>query len=434
MKTIEQRGLAPVRSVLDNGVRVIAKHAGATPAVTLHAAFDAGTVFDPPSEPGIAHFVSRTIDRGTPRLAAEEIAERLENRGVALAITVNRHMLSLVCTCLVEDLDPILATLADVVTQPEFPDPEVETRRGEIITMIRQDEDNPAALAGEGLFSLLYGDVHPYGRRPRGSVEHVERVTRASLQTFHAARFRPGSLALVMVGDLEPARAIESASRAFSSSKAAPSAEPVFPPVPPSRERRMRVIPMMNKAQADISYGFTTILRSDPVYYAYWLMNNILGEYSMGGRLGDSIRERQGMAYYVFSALDANVVPGPLLIRAGVNPANVDRALASIDEEITRMATEGPTDREVAESRQYLIGSMPRRLETNVGIANFLQMVEFFDLGMDFDVRVPDLLGRVTRDEVHAAARAVLDPSKAAIVVAGPYSGRPSASGERTRT
>ena len=59
--------------------------------------------------------------------------------------------------------------------------------------------------------------------------------------------------------------------------------------------------PMMNKAQADIAYGFTTILRSDPAFYAYWLMNNILGEYSIGGRLGDSIRERQGMAYYVFS-------------------------------------------------------------------------------------------------------------------------------------
>jgi zinc protease len=332
-------------------------------------------------------------------------------------------VLSLVCTCLVEDLDAILATLADVVTQPVFPDPEVETRRGEIITMIRQDEDNPAALAGEGLFALLYGDVHPYGRRPRGSVERVERISRGTLHAFHAARFRPGALSLVMVGDVEPARAIESASRAFSAWTAPPPAAPVFPPVPPARERRVRVIPMMNKAQADIAYGFTTILRSDPAYDAYWLMNNILGEYSLGGRLGDRIRERQGMAYYVFSALDANVVPGPLLIRAGVNPANVDRALASIDEEITRMAKDGPTDREVAESRQFLVGSMPRRLETNVGIANFLQMVEFFDLGMDFDVRVPDLLGRVTRDEVHAAARAVLDPSKAAVVVAGPYAG-----------
>jgi zinc protease len=78
------------------------------------------------------------------------------------------------------------------------------------------------------------------------------------------------------------------------------------------------------------------------------------------------------------------------------------------------------------ESRQYLIGSMPRRLETNVGIANFLQMVEFFGLGMDYDLQVPDLLSRVTRDDVHAAARAVLDPSKAGVAIAGPYSGTPN--------
>jgi len=423
MTTLEQRGLAPVRSVLDNGVRVIAKHSGATPAVTVHATFEAGTIFDPPPEPGVSHFVSRTIDRGTASHTADDIAEQLDFRGVSLAIAVNRHALSLVCTCLVEDLDPILATLADIVKHPAFHQREVETRRGEIVTMIRQDEDNPAAMAAEGLLSLLYGPVHPYGRRPRGTVETVERISRSSIQAFHTARFAPDTLSLVIVGDLDPKQGIESADRAFAGWKGAATGRPQFPAIEPPSERRMRVIPMMNKAQADIAYGFTTITRSDPAFSAYWLMNNILGEYSIGGRLGDSIRERQGMAYYVFSALDANVIPGPLLIRAGVNPANVDRALASIDEEIARMAAEGPTDRELAESRQFLIGSLPRRLETNVGIANFLQTVEFFDLGMDYDVRVPDLLARVTRDDVHAAARAILNPARAAVVIAGPYTG-----------
>jgi len=425
MTTVTHTGLAPVRAVLDNGAVVIAKQSIATPAVTLHASFDAGTIFDPPDHGGVSHFVSRTIDRGTLRHHADHIAEELENRGVSLAITVNRHALSLVCTCLVEDLGTILAVLADVVMHPAFPDPEVETRRSEIITMIRQDEDNPATMASEGLMTLLYGDAHPYGRRPRGTVASVEHIVRGSLQQFHAARFRPGALSLVMVGDVEPVRAIASAQRAFADWKADAAAEPTFPATPAARERRVRVVPMMNKAQADISYGFTTILRSDPAFYAYWLMNNILGEYSIGGRLGDSIRERQGMAYYAFSAFDANVVPGPLIIRAGVNPANVDRTIASIDQEIARMASDGPTDQELAESRQYLIGSMPRRLETNVGIANFLQMVEFFGLGMDYDARVADLLRAVTRDEAHAAARAALDPSKAAVVVAGPYSGHP---------
>jgi zinc protease len=182
-------------------------------------------------------------------------------------------------------------------------------------------------------------------------------------------------------------------------------------------------MPMMNKAQADVAYGFTTILRSDPRYYAYWLMNNILGQYSLGGRLGESIRERQGMAYYAFSSLDANVIPGPLIIRAGVNPANVERAVASIDRELATLAVEGPTDKELAESKQYLIGSMPRNLETNIGIASFLQTAEFFGLGLDYDQRLPSLVRSVTRDEVHAASRDTLDPSKASIAVAGPYDG-----------
>jgi zinc protease len=152
-------------------------------------------------------------------------------------------------------------------------------------------------------------------------------------------------------------------------------------------------------------------------------MNNILGQYSIGGRLGDSIRERQGMAYYVFSSLDANVIPGPLVIRAGVNPANVERAVSSIDGELTRFVAEGPTDRELSESKQYLIGSMPRTLETNIGIANFLQTIEFFGLGLDYDRRVPGLLQALTKEDVHAAARAALDPQRATIVVAGPYAG-----------
>lgn len=423
------RGLAPVRTVLANGVTVIAKASPATPAVTLHASIQAGSIFDPPSREGLAHFVSRVIDRGTTSRSAHELAEALDSRGVSLTTSVNRHAVSLVCTCLVEDFDLILALLADVVMHPTFPRHEVETRRGEIITLIRQDEDNPATMATEGLMSALYGAGHPYGRHTRGTTRSVEQIDCASLQEFHASRFIPPALSLAIVGDLEPERVVDAARLSFGGWRAAqaPVSKPVIPAdlvaPAPATERRVRVVPMMNKAQADIAYGFTSVVRADPRYYAFWLMNNILGQYSIGGRLGDSIRERQGMAYYVFSALDANVIPGPLLVRAGVNPANVERAIASIDEELTSLAQDGPTDQEVTESKQYLIGSMPRTLETNAGIANYLQQEEFFGLGLDYDLRVPGLLDAVTRDEITAAARDVLDPARATIVVAGPYSG-----------
>ncbi|MSO29487.1 MAG: insulinase family protein [Acidobacteria bacterium] len=424
MTTATERGLAPLRQVLGNGMVVIAKHSPTTPAVTLHASFAAGSIFDPPGHPGLSHFVSRTIDRGTRTQTADQIAEELDSRGVSLGVTLNRHAMQIVCTCLVEHLQVMLGVLADIATRPIFPEAEVSSRRGEIITLIRQDEDNPSAVASEGLMAALYGKDHPYGRSPRGSVESVETIGRAALQGFHAERFRPAALSLVMVGDVTPESAVAAADAAFGSWKGAPPAPLVLPEAAPASERVVRVIQMMNKAQTDIGYGFTSVRRADPSYYAYWLMNNILGQYSLGGRLGDSIRERQGMAYYVFSGLDANVIPGPLMIRAGVSPANVERAVASIDEELTKLAAEGPTEKEVVESKQYLIGSMPRTLETNLGIATFLQTEEFFTLGLDYDLRMPGLLQAVTRDDIHEAARRTLHPSKASVVVAGPYTGQ----------
>src|SRR5262249_42617360 len=115
------------------------------------------------------------------------------------------------------------------------------------------------------------------------------------------------------------------------------------------------------------------------------------------------------------------LIEGPLIVRAGVNAANVNRAIESIDEEISLVGHDGVTTRELTESRQYLIGSLPRTLETNAGIAQFLQNAEFFHLGLDYDVRLAEKLGGITREHVQAFARRYLDPNRAAVVVAGPY-------------
>jgi len=415
-------GLAPTREVLANGVTVLTKRTSTTPAVTLIAHLRAGSVHDTAELPGLAHFVSKTIDRGTERYSADELAEQLDNRGVTLATAVTRHALSLACTCLVEDLDDVLGLLAEIATRPSFPVAEVDRRRGEIVTLIRQDEDNPAVVAVETLMSVVYGG-HPYGSRSKGTVASVERIDRQALQRFHAAYCVPKGLSLAVVGDIDPARAVDAVRSSFGDWKGADAVEVTGPPVAPLTGRHCRVIPMMNKAQTDIAYGFATIARDDASYYAYSLMNNILGQYSLGGRLGDSIREQQGMAYYVFSSLDANLMPGPLVIRAGVSPANVTKAVASIDTELQKLVDSGPTEQELQESKQYLIGSMPRTLETNMGIASYLQAVEFFRLGLDYDVRMPDLLRAVTPAHVHDAARRAIDPANATVVVAGPFEG-----------
>jgi zinc protease len=415
------RGLNPTRTVLENGAVVLTKPTTTMPAVAISLAVRAGSASDPEGAEGTTWLLSRVIDRGTATRSAAVIAEELDGRGVTLNITVTRHLFTLVCTCLSEDFEPVLWLLGDILMAPSLPEEEIATRKGEVITAIRQDEDNPAARASESLMALLYPGGHPYGRRTKGSIEIVEGLTRADLARQHAARFAPGELTAVVVGDVDATRAREVAAKVFGGWRTpAPSSAPL-PSVHPATRRQRVVIPMMNKSQADIAYGFTTITRRDPAYYALWLMNNVFGQYAIGGRLGDSIRERQGMAYYVSSALDANVAEGPLVIRAGVSPANVDRAVASIDEEVTNLVRDGLSQKELDDSRRYLIGSIPRALETNAAIANFLQTEEFFGLGLDYDARLADLLTAVTLDEANAAARRTLDPDRATVVIAGPY-------------
>lgn len=423
MIPVTTKGLSPVRHVLANGAAIIAKESHTTAAITITASFQAGNIYDPADRPGVAHFLSKVIDRGTETRPAEVIADELDGRGVTLNVSANRHVILLTCTCLSEDFRVVLELLSDISRRPTLPDEEVEKRRGEIITALRQDQDNPAVVAVENLMELLYGATHPYGRRSKGTIQTVEAIDRAALVQFHRARFSPGSLALVVVGDIEAPEAIDVAASAFGDWNL-PSTELMKLPDPPAiTSRQRRVLAMMNKAQADIAYGFTSVARQDPDYHAYWIMNNILGQYGLGGRLGDSIRERQGMAYYAFSSLDANVIKGPLMIRAGVSPANVDRAIRSIEEEIDKLAASGATSEELGDSKRYLIGSIPRMLETNSSIAAFLLTMEQFGLGLDYDVRLPDLLGAVTLDDVNNASRRVLSSSRGSVTVAGPYAG-----------
>jgi zinc protease len=414
------QGLSPVRAQLGNGAVVLLQETVMTPAVTISASFKAGSMFDPVDLPGVAYLTGRVIDRGTERRTAAMMADALDERGVSLRVSSNRQALTVSCTCLAEDFDDVLEIVADVVRNPTFPEREIETRRSEAVTILRQNEDNPGARAVDAVLELMYGRFHPYGRPSKGTALGVERVTRGDMVAFHAQRIRPGAMSLAIVGDVRLEHALDRATEVLDGWTAPPPAPATVAAPPPASARRQRTIAMPGKTQTDIAYGFTTVRRLDPRYYSYWMMNNVLGQFGLGGRLADNIRERQGMAYYAFSTLDPAAGEAPLLVRAGVDPANVDRAIAAIDHEVATLASTGPTAIELAETRAYLVGSIPRLLETNQSIAAFLQTSEEYGLGLDFDQRLPALLDTVTLEEIHAAAAEVLDPARAAVAVAGP--------------
>jgi zinc protease len=422
--------LKPTRVVLPNGITVIAKANHTSPTVSLLVGVRTGAYADPPEKDGTAALCARVLDRGTAKRTADVIADDLDGRGASLSVVAGRHQMALAATCLADDFEPVLTLVADVARHPGFPDKEIATRREQLITSIRQEEDNPATMAADAFAKALYGD-HPYARKVRGTIAGLEAIRRQDLVRFHQKGFDPPSMTVVVVGDFVEELALGAIAKLFGDwsplAKATGDKTSVIkvpdPAIP--GERRLVPVPMMNKAQADVVYGFLGVRRSDPEFPAISVMNNALGQYAIGGRLGDSIRERQGMAYYVFSALDASFGPGPFTIRAGVAGANVEKTIASIDQELDLVLSKGFTPQEIDESKSYMIGSLPRQLETNAAIASFLLNVETFGLGLDYDERLPGLIGAVTKEAADAAARRLLNPVTATIGVAGPWTPPP---------
>jgi zinc protease len=150
------------------------------------------------------------------------------------------------------------------------------------------------------------------------------------------------------------------------------------------------------------------------------MANSILGIFGLMGRLGDNVREKQGLAYYSFSQLAGGMGPGPWYVSAGVSPDNVQKAIASIREEVRRMVDEPVTDEELAENKDNFKGRLPIQLETNEGVAGSLSNMELYDLGLDYLRNYARIIDTITVEDVQAAARAYLNPDAYALAVAGP--------------
>jgi zinc protease len=177
---------------------------------------------------------------------------------------------------------------------------------------------------------------------------------------------------------------------------------------------------MPDKAQADLILGLPGPLRSAPDYLHASLMNTILGVFGMMGRIGQNVREEQGLAYYAYSTLHGDLGPSPWTASAGVAPEDVEQATASILAEIERIQTEPVTAEELADSKAYRTGSLPVSLETNSGLASVIIDMELYNLGLDYLQRFPNLINAITIEDVQTAAQKYLSTDQIAIAVAGP--------------
>jgi zinc protease len=158
-------------------------------------------------------------------------------------------------------------------------------------------------------------------------------------------------------------------------------------------------------------------MRANPDYYAVQVMNYILGAGGFGSRLMDKIREELGLVYHVGSSFSARKHAGPFTVSLQTKNASAVQALDETMQVIRRFTEEGPTDKEVEAAKSYLINSFPLRLVSNRDVASLLPVLEFYELGLDYPDRYPTIIGNITREQVHAAAKSYLHPDRMLQVV-----------------
>ncbi len=410
-----------LRRELPNGIVVLVRENFNARSVVMAGSLDAGAVFDPPGAYGLAALTASSLLRGTETRDFAAIHELLESNGASLSISAGLHTVGFSGKGLAEDLPMLMDLLSDALRHPSFATGQVERLRGEIVTGLKIREQDTRYMAARTFRELAYPASHPYSRQPEGRIDTVSAISREQMAAFRARHFGPTGMLIVIVGAVAAERAVAFVEEYFGDWTN--SEQPVLPLSPDGvmlDSARTQILAMPGKSQVDLVLGAPGPSRCAGDWQAATLSNAVLGVFGMYGRIGAEVREKRGLAYYSYSRVDGGMGPGPWRVIAGVNPANVERALDAIRDEIRRIVSEPVQESELADVKANFIGRLPLQLETIEGVAGSLLSMERYELGLDYLRRYPDLISAITPEAALAAVRHYLNPDVYALAIAGP--------------
>lgn len=408
------------RIELPNGIVVLARENFTSPSVVVEGKVRGGALQETREKAGLANFHNTVLTRGTAHHTFSELFEKVEGNGASLDVSCGGHTCSFGSKSLAEDLPMILGLLSEILREPTFPEEHVERVRGQILTGLQMRANDTRRMAGLVFKELAYPAEHPYSKSLEGYFDTVSALTRDDIVNFQQ-NIGPRGAIIVVVGALKAEEAVRLVDETFGDwENPAQPEPPLAPSAPPITEVRRRFVPLPGKTQADIVLGYPGPPRRAPDFQAARLANSILGMFGMMGRLGDSVREQQGLAYYSYSKLTGGLGPGSWRIIAGVAPDNVERAVESILVEIRRIVDEPVTAEELADNKSFFQGQLLLSLETNEGVAQSLMNIELFQLGLDYLRQYTAMINAITAEEMQAATRHYLSPDTYALAIAGP--------------
>jgi zinc protease len=398
---------------LENGVRVLLKRRTTVPLVCMLTVYQGGSRLDPPGGSGLSSLAHRAIVKGTASYSAEDVVRLIEGAGGNIESYANFDTSGVHVNVLSEHLDEVLPVYREVVRQPLFAAGDVEQQRTKLLEELTKRWDNPIQFAMDNLFRKAFGN-HPYAHPFAGDPAEVERLTDEDCRAWYRRVLQPENIVLCFVGDIAPEKTREIAERLYGDLRVggAPKPEVIASENPDSPGKHILTRKDIKQAVAMVGFLAPPMLTRDAL--ALEVLNGVLT--GLGGRLFVELRDKRSLGYMTGSSFSDLFDRSFFFGYANPGAEGVDEAIRVIQDELEKTARGGVTEEELERSKRWSTGTQLMQLQRNFAQAAAYGAYEVLGFGYDVVDRTPKLIGKITNEDVTAAAARVFRRDRAVIV------------------
>jgi zinc protease len=404
------------RDSLNSGLKVLSYETDRLPLIEMRWVTYAGSAYDPNGKEGLANLTSELLTRGTKNRTAVNISRELEFVAASLSNSTGYEYSTLHMRFLKKDFDLALDMLSDILLNSVFSDSEISKVKNEIIGDIKQNYDYPYNVGWEKFNQLLY-KTHPYAHPISGDTISVLNITRKDIVDFFNKYYTIDNGFVVIAGDFDKTDIENKINIKFSAMrKGNPDTQiPIFASGPFAPKPQGFYINQPELNQSYVFIGFPGIAETSPDYFPTRVMNFVLGGSPLTSRLGNGVRETEGLAYDVRSFFDRRLFGGAFV--ATTQTSNPKKAIGIILNEIKKMTETGAIEKELKDAKTFYIGNFPFNYDATREKVDLLQNMEIYHKGMDYPERFNGYIEKVTLNDINQAARKYLYPNNYLLVI-----------------
>ena len=401
-------------TILPNGVRVITEQMDHVRSVSLGVWITTGSRAETPDENGISHFIEHMVFKGTSRRSAEDIARSVDSIGGGLDAFTAKEMVSYNTKVLDEHVPLAFDVLADMVRNPLFRAEDIEKEKGVILEELKMEVDNPEYLLHE-IFTSNFWKDHSIGKPILGTKETVRKFDREMIHHYYQHYYSPSNILITAAGNLKHDHIVELARKHFED---LPSNGTISPDPAPTPHARLVFRNKSSLEQTHLYMGVPAYPFPHNLRFACYALNTVLGG-GMSSRLFQNIREKQGLAYAVFSELTMYRDTGCLAIYAGTSTETIRKVIASIVAELRELKEKPVPEEELRRAKDHLKGSFMLGLEsTSSRMGNLARQEMYFKRFFTLDEMIQSIEA-VNAAQVQRIAREFFDPKNITLAVLG---------------